>query len=250
MTTLYIIISIYAYLKWKTTNQTNTLQQHLSSFFFSNLRSQIESQASELLHLVFNDQGSISRHGQNNLVRQVGGFIEQVQVSKSEGKWNWLINFQNSGIILLFTLVTLDSDATTTDFSANGESDRFLRGLDSNYTILTSLNNRYYIIHYYIFIYFLYTYKGIQECIGTCFGDLGHFSADSGELSSAHGDNRAVISFWNAELFTVDGQEVQVELRDLITTLFITLTRYHKQFSYCCFQRQRSLKKDLLQPSW
>ena len=135
----YISIYIYAYLKWKTTIKQYTLTI-LSSFFFSNLRSQVEPQASELLHSVFNDQGSISWHGQDNLVRQVRCFIEQVQVSKSEWKGNWLIDFQNSGIILLFTLISLDSDATTTDFSTDGELDRFLGSLNSDYAILINLN--------------------------------------------------------------------------------------------------------------
>jgi len=46
---------------------------------------------------------------------------------------------------------------------------------------------------------------------------LGHFSADSGEFSSAHGDNGVVVGFGDAELFTVNGQQVEVEFRDLIT---------------------------------
>jgi len=53
--------------------------------------------------------------------------------------------------------------------------------------------------------------------INTSFGDLRHFSADSGEFSSTHGDDGVIVSFGDGELFTVDGQQVKVEFRNLIT---------------------------------
>lgn len=51
----------------------------------------------------------------------------------------------------------------------------------------------------------------------TCFGDLGHFSADSGEFGSGHGDDGVVVGFGDGELFRVDGQQVKVEFRNLIS---------------------------------
>ena len=103
---------------------------YLGCFFVGDLGSKIEFQASEIFYSVFNDQGCIIGHGEDDLVGQVGGFIEQVEVSKGERKTDGLVNFKNSLFFLLFRVVGLDGDATSTDFSTNRELDRFLRGFN------------------------------------------------------------------------------------------------------------------------
>jgi hypothetical protein len=154
----------------------------LSSFIFSNLGGQVESQASQFGDSVFNNKGGVSGHGQDNLGGQVGGFIEKVQVSEGEGQGDGFIDFEDGVFFLLFRFISLYSDASSTDFTGNGESDGFFGGFNSD-----------------------------------CFGNLGHFSADSGEFSSTHSDDGVVVSFGDAELFTVDGQQVEVEFRDLVS---------------------------------
>jgi len=66
------------------------------------------------------------------LSRQVGGFIEKVQISEGEGQGDGFIDFKDSLFVLLFGFISLDGDATTTDFTADGELDRFFGGFNGD----------------------------------------------------------------------------------------------------------------------
>jgi len=104
----------------------------LGSFIFSNLGGQVESQASQFGDSVFNNEGGVSGHGEDNLGGQVGGFIEKVQVSEGEGQGDGFIDFEDGVFFLLFGFISLYSDASSTDFAGNGESDGFFGGFDGD----------------------------------------------------------------------------------------------------------------------
>lgn len=104
----------------------------LSSFVFSNLGGQVESQASQIRNSVFNNEGSVSGHGQDNLSGQVGGFIEKVQVSEGERQGDGFIDFQDGLVFLLVGFISFYSDASSTDFTADGELDRFFGGFNGD----------------------------------------------------------------------------------------------------------------------
>ena len=100
-------------------------------FVLIDLRGEVVPKVTHVADRVLNSEWDFLGKAKGDLLRHRGGLGEEVKVAKSEGERHWLLELDESLLLLLTGGVLADSDVTGTHVAGDREFDSLLVGGDS-----------------------------------------------------------------------------------------------------------------------